>query len=1064
MSQKSDASSSSALKTSGPVFWVVLAVVTISLALFVLPVGGRRGAKYRPEQTTSTRQRQTTPALRSRIQANYAALPLAFEQNQGQTDRAVKYTARANGYTLFLTENEAVFSLAPQPASQGPFDRLINRPKSVRQTGLCLGSRGEHCAGESRYPKQRSAKESSTAVMHMQLVGADSSAEISAMDKLPGKANYFIGSNPSKWRSNVPLYSRVSYQDVYPGVNLVFHGEGRRLEFDLVVAPEASAAPIALRFTDAQKIKTDDSGNLHISSAAGDVVLHKPFAYQWQNGAKTPVDAQFALSAGNRVSFALGNYDRSRELVIDPSLTVSYATYLGGSGADEAEAITFDSSGNAYVTGQTASTNFPGASGTNMLTGAANVFVTEMNSSGSNFVYSTYVGGTGTDAGYGIALDKTGDVFVVGGTSSTDFPHTSGAYQTMLPSGASSNAFIFELNSAGALTYGTYFGGSGSDVAVGMAFDQATGVYAVVGSASSTDFPVKNALQSTLAGTSNGFVSLWNSTGNALTFSTYLGGASGDIVNAAALDSADNVYVTGKTSSPSFPTTTGAFQTKCGSDGTCNGGLTDAFATEIDSAGSKYVFSTFLGGSNNDLGDGVAVDSTGVYITGQTESTDFPVVAGGFQSTFAGSLNNAFVTKLNSTGSKEVFSSFLGGTAAQIGASIAVDGGGNAYISGQTDSTDFPLANPTQPSPGGGEDAFVTEVNSPGSKLLFSTYLGGSLDEDDGGNYGAIAVDTYGANIYVAGNTESSNFPTFPNPGAYQTTFQGGSTDAFVAKFAQPSFGIAAAAPTPSPVSPGSSATSTVTLTSFNGYASPVNLSCTVTGTGSPLPTCGFSTSSVTPTVSGAATTLTISVPVSSGAVLPPRKFDYATWLPTVSLSLVGISFVGLFFVGSIWPLADPRCLRWLACGMIATAGLLLLPACGGNSSVTGSLNCTTAPSAPTGLAASSTTSTGTTLNWTAAAVGANCSVTGYTVYENGKSIGTPTATTFNVTGLTAATMYSFTVAASDSTGLSAQSSAISVTTGPGGTPTGTYTVTITGIGSDANTTTQMATTTLTVN
>ena len=1060
MPQTSDASSSSALKRSGPVFCAILPIVTISIVLLLLPLRKHGGMQYRAEKTV-TSQPQNLTALQTRIRASYAALPLAFEQNQGQTDRAVKYTARANGYTLFLTENEVVFSLAPKPVSHHSIDRLIHRSKSVGQAELCSGGQRESCES-----KRGSAKEGSTAVMRMQLVGASSVAEISPAGKLPGAANYFIGSDPSKWRSHVPFYSRVSYQDIYPGVNLVFHGEGRQLEFDLVVAPEASVEPIALQFTGAHgtKIKTDDFGNLHISSAAGEVVLHKPYAYQVKNGAKTPVEARFTLNAGNRVSFALGKYDRGRELVIDPSLTVSYATYLGGSGTDEAEAITFDSSGNAYVTGQTASTNFPGASGSNTLTGAANVFVTEMSTSGSNFIYSTYVGGTGTDAGYGIALDKTGNVFVVGGTSSTDFPHTSGAFQSSLGSGATSNAFIFELNPAGSLTYGTYFGGTGSDVAVGMAFDQTTGAYAVVGSASSTDFPVKNALQSTLAGTSNGFVSLWNSSGNALTFSTYLGAASGDIVNSVALDSSDNIYVTGKTSSPLFPTTTGAFQTKCGSDGTCNGGPTDAFATEFNSAGSKYVLSTFLGGSNNDLGDGIAVDSTGIYITGQTESGDFPVVAGGFQSTFAGSINNAFVTKLNPTGSKELYSSFLGGTAAQIGAGIAVDGSGNAYITGQTDSTDFPSANPTQPIPGGGEDAFVSEVNSSGSKLLFSTYLGGSLDEDNGGNYGAIAVDTYGANIYVAGTTASTNFPALPNPGAYQTTFQGGSTDAFVAKFAQPSFGIAAAAATPSPVSPGNSATSTVTLTSFNGYASPVNLTCTVTGIGSPLPACSFSASAVTPTVSGATTTLTISVPGSSGAVLPPIKFDYATWLSSVSSALVGISFVGLFFVGSIWPFADARRLRWLACGMIATAGLLLLPACGGKSSVTGSLSCNSAPSAPTGLAASSTTTTGTTLNWTAAAVGANCSVTGYTVYENGKSIGTPTSTTFNVTGLTAATTYSFTVAAGDSAGNSAQSSAISVTTSSGGTPAGTYNITITGVGTDANATTQTATTTLTVN
>lgn len=978
------------------------------------------------------------PAFRSRIQSTYAALPMAFEQNKGQTDGLVKYLARANGYTLFLTANEAVFSLSSKSASA----HSIVDPRTA-----------SHAVGTPQpRTSQNSGNEISAAVVRMQFAGANSTAKISPTDELSGKANYFVGNDPRKWRSNVPLFGRINYRNMYPGVNVAFHGEQRQLEFDFVVAPGADPEPIAFQFAGAQSVKTDNSGNLLLSSSAGDIVLHKPVAYQENNGAKHPVDARFVLNANKSVSFDLGNYDHTRELVIDPSVAVLYATYLGGSGADEAEAIAIDSStGNAYVTGETASSDFPGATSTNKLTGTANAFVTEMNSAGTTFVYSTYVGGSDTDAGYGIAIDKSADVFVVGGTNSSDFPHTSGAFQSLIGSAGATNAFIIELNATGALTYGTYFGGSGSDVAVGMAFDQATGMYAVVGSASSTNFPTKNPLQAKLAGSSNGFVSLWNSSGNTLTFSTYLGAANGDIVNAAALDGSDDVYVTGKTSSPSFPTTAAAFQVKCGTDGTCNGGLLDAFVTEINSAGSKYVFSTFLGGSSNDLGDGIAVDTTGVYVTGQTESSDFPALAGGFQPAFGGGSNDAFVTKLNPVGSERLYSSYLGGSGAEIGASIAVDSGGDAYITGQTNSsaTTFPLANATQLTPGGGNDVFVTEVNPSGSKLFFSTYLGGSQDEDDGGNYGAIAVDSYGANIYVAGNTASTDFPV--TAGVFQET-SGGSTDAFVAKYSQPSFGITATTPSPNPVSAGGSAASTVTLTALYGYASPVNLTCTVTGSGSPLPPCAassFSSNPVTPTAGGATTTLTITVPSSSGALLPPRTFNYAMWLP-----LAGLCFVGL--IGSF---SDSRRQIWLGCVMLAVAGLLLLPACGGNKSgTTGGGTCTAAPSAPTGLAASSTTSSGTTLNWTAAAAGANCTVTGYTVYENGKSIGTPASTTFNVTSLSPGTTYSFTIAASDSAGLSPQSSAVSVTT------PATYTITITAVGTDANATTRTVSTMVTVN
>ncbi|MGC1371466.1 MAG: SBBP repeat-containing protein, partial [Candidatus Sulfotelmatobacter sp.] len=880
------------------------------------------------------------------------------------------------------------------------------------------------------------------------------------------------GSDPSKWRSHVPLYSRVNYQDVYPGVTLVFHGEGRQLEFDLVAAPETSVAPIALQFTGTRemKIKTDDFGNLHIPSAAGDVVLHKPFAYQWQNGVQTPVRAQFALHAGNRVGFALGDYDRSRELVIDPSLTISYATYLGGLEEDDGYAIAVDSSGNAYVTGQTESTNFPVVGGLAITNPSATpeVFIAKIAPTGASLVYSTYVGGTDMNASSGnaIAVDAAGDAFVTGGTASTTFPVTAGVLQGLYKTGATSNAFVLKLNPAGsALIYSTYLGGTVGDAAYGIAADASGNAY-LGGLTSSTDFPTfptLNPLQA-CAGVDSGFVTKLNSTGSALVYSTCLnlGGAINDRVNAIAIDSTGNAYVTGAASSASFHTTAGAFQTQCGTDGTCNGGLADAFVTVINSAGNGYVYSTFLGGSSTDVGDSIAVDSSfNAYVTGSTESSDFPVKAA-YQNVYGGS-TDAFVTKLDPTGSALMYSTYLGGAQFDQGGGIAVDSGGNAYVTGLTGSSPFPTANPIQALLAGGNDAFVTEFNPAGSKLQFSTYLGGSADENTGTN-GAIAVNPFGGDIYVTGNTASTDFPVFspytspaPGGGTY-----GGSTDAFVADYAQPSFSVAAT--TPAAVAPGSSTTSTVTLTSLHGYASAVNLSCAVTGAGSPSPTCSFSTKSVTPTSSGAKTTLTITVPGSSGAVLPTSKFDYATWLPNFSLSFAGLSFVGLSFGGLIWSFADPRRLSWVVCGMIAIAGLLLLPACGGKSSVTGSLDCTGAPSAPTGLAASSTTSTGTTLNWTAAAVGADCSVTGYTVYENGKSIGTPHATTLNVTGLTASTMYSFTVAATDSAGTSAQSSAISVTTGSGGTPAGTYTITVTGVGTDTNDTTQTASTTLTVN
>ena len=888
---------------------IVPVLAMIALALLVLSPARHRGAAGTASSGSFTSQPGTvTPAARGGIQASYAALPLAFEQNQGQTDTQVKYMARGNGYTLFLTANAAVFSLQSRSAKREP--STVRRGAELRAQSLA---------------EQRNAQKDSYAVVRMQLVGGNSLAKVAASGQLPGKSNYFVGNDPSKWRRDVARYARVSYEDVYPGVNLAFHGGQRQLEFDFVVAPGANPAPIGFHLTGAQGMKTDDSGNLVISSAAGDVLLHKPVAYQEQNGEQQAVDARFVLRANNQVSFELGNYDRSRELVIDPSVSYEYSTYLGGSGNDEGYGIAFDSNGNAYVTGQTASSNFPvvGSVASNILHGAANVFVTKIASNGSKLIYSTYVGGSSSDSGNGIAVDASGDAFVAGGTTSSDFPTTPAAFQPKLGTGATGNAFVFELNPDGtSLTYSTYLGGTGDDVALGVALDVTGAVY-TGGETTSTDFPIMNPIQGTLAGSSNGFVTKLNSSGTALMYSTYLGGGTGDAVFGVALDPSDNAYVSGKASSPNFPTTKGAFQTKCGS---CNGGFSNAFVTVINTAGNAYVYSTFLGGSGTDTGNGIAVDSSGnAYVTGLTSSTDFPLQSA-LQMALVG-VDDAFVTKLNPAGSALAYSTFLGGSqpdgAVTFGASIAVDSSGYAYLTGQTSSTNFPLLSALQSTyGGGGTDAFVSEINSTGSALAFSTYLGGSQDEDDTGSYGAIAVDSVGANIYVTGSTASTNFPT---QSPYQKNNAGG-TDAFVAKYAQSqSFSIVAT--TPAAVAPGTSGTSTVTLTAFHGYSSPVNLSCSVSGAGSPLPACSatsFSPGQVTPTAVGATSTLTITTTAANAAMFVPRKVFYAMWLPIAGMSLLGMGF------GSAHS-RRRKLLGFLMIGMVVVA-LLLMPACGGSS------------------------------------------------------------------------------------------------------------------------------------
>ena len=531
-----------------PASWIV-AVAVLGVAL----AGGLRlNSVIRNSGRKTANQVATAPKAQDggRVRASLAALPLAFEANQGQTDPQVKYVARGRGYTVFLTANDTV--LAVHSSSPAVDTRVAQN----------------HGGAERATARDRSA------AIHLRLDGGNLQSQIIAGHQLPGHSNYFIGADRRQWHANVPQYARVCYREAYPGVEMAFYGAQNQLEFDFIVAPGASPDPIRFDISGALRVVTDPSGNLILASSAGDVLLHQPVAYQQKDGVRQPVDARFVLRAKNQVSFELGNYDRSRELVIDPSVT--YATYLGGTGEDDGNAIAVDGSGNAWVTGQTKSTDFPTKNplyASNK--GSFDVFVTELSPTGT-LVYSTYVGGSSDDSGNAIAVNASGDVFVAGGTKSSDFP-TQGAYQSSLK--GATNAFVLELSSTGStLMYSTFLGGTGNDVANGLALDSGGNAY-VVGSTTSTDFPTQNPLPSE---TGDGFVTKLNSSGNTLVYSTYLGGGTGDFAGAVAVDGTGNAYVTGGTKNPGFTTTSGVFQPMCGTDGTCNGGLYDSFVTVIN--------------------------------------------------------------------------------------------------------------------------------------------------------------------------------------------------------------------------------------------------------------------------------------------------------------------------------------------------------------------------------------------------------------------------------------------------------------------------------------------------
>jgi Beta-propeller repeat len=703
----------------------------------------------------------SNPGSQSRANELCGKLPLSFEANCGQSYPQVKFISRGAGYTLFLGATEVL-----------------------------LGLQSEHAT----------CPNPETAILRMKLVGGNSNPQSMGLGELPGKCNYFIGNNPKLWSTDVPTYLRVKYKDVYPGVNMIYRGHQRQLEFDFIVAPGVDPKVIRLAFKEAQNFYISPIGELVLQTSVGEIRLHKPLVYQQKGEIKQEIVGRYVIREKDQVGFELGPYDRNKAVVIDPVL--SYSSYLGGSGDDLANGITVDSAGNIYVTGRSSSPNFPTTAGAFQPAGIGDAFVTKLNPTSGALVYSTYLGGGSLDEGFGIAVDAAGNAYVTGSTSSDNFPTTVGSFQTAKAGGSS--AFVAKLNSTGnALTYSTYLGGSdsfvhqggGQNVSNAISVDSIGNAY-ITGSTDSNNFPTLNALQPTYNGGICGsdalfpclvaFVTKLNSAGTSLVFSTYLGGSStngrgGNVGRGIAVDFEGNVYVVGSTGSTTFPTANAVQAVLAGSS--------DVFVVKLNPSGNAFVYSTYLGGSKDDVGNSIAVDpSSNAYITGSTMSTDFPR-ANPLQpnkgdcnpGVFTAACNDAFVAKLNSAGSALAYSTYLGGNNGDVGNSIAVDAAGNAYVTGQTFSRDFPTKNALQSSKRGDSsvsDAFITKLNAAGSALFYSTYLGGKGNESGS----AIAVDFFG-NAYVTGSTSSTNFPTV-NP--VQADYRGGSFDAFVVKISAP--------------------------------------------------------------------------------------------------------------------------------------------------------------------------------------------------------------------------------------------------------------------------------------
>ena len=730
--------------------------------------------------------------------AVYGSLPTTFIANGGQLDSSVRYEVRSSAGHLFFTPQGVTLALTTA-------DNAPVAPHDVEP------------AAQPIKPAVDAAPQTSIAV-RVSFDSANPNLVLGGADQLPGIANFFIGSDPSQWHTNVPTYGGVAYRDLYPGIDLSYTGYVGVLKGTYTVAPGADPALIRWRYTGANSTHIDmTTGNLLIDAPVG-VTLTEQVPEAWQigaNGVQRTVMAHYALTEDGAAQFTMGEYDHAQPLVIDPGLV--YSTYLGGSGYDVGSAIAVDSSGSAYVTGSTTSANFPTTVGAFQTTygGGDDTFVSKLNAAGSALVYSTYLSDSSPESGHEIAVDSSGSAYIMGDTYNTNFPITAGAFQTTY--GGGRDAFVSKLNASGSsLIYSTYLGGSGNDEDGGIAVDSSGSAY-VTGFTGSTDFPTTTGAYQTTNGGGGAFVSKLNAAGSALAYSTYLGGSSLSIGFGIAVDSSGNAYVTGFTSG-NFPTTAGAYQTTAG-------GNRDVFVSKLNVTGSALVYSTYLGGNKDENGNGIAVDSSGsAYVTGNTYSTNFPTTTSAFQTTYNG--GDAFVSKLNAAGSALVYSTYLGGSSYDGGDGIAVDSSGNVYVTGDTSSTDFPTTTSAfQTTTSGYTDAFVSKLNAAGSALAYSTYLGGGGNERGSG----IAVDSSGS-VYVTGDTSSTDFPTTTS--AFQTAFGSGFQNTFVSKLN--------ITPVPPTVTPTNSATPTLTPILTN------TATLTTTVTSSSTPTATFTLSATT--------------------------------------------------------------------------------------------------------------------------------------------------------------------------------------------------------------------------
>jgi hypothetical protein len=709
------------------------------------------------------------PTERGRISETYGKWAVAFEANQGQADSKVKYLARGQGYCLFLTSREAVLNFSP---GSGPV---------------------------------RSRRASNA--LRMSFVGSNPAPKLEGSGEAPGVSNYLVGDNPGRWITGIRSFSRVRYRDLYPGIDLLFYGTPGQLEFDLVVAPAADPSRIVLSFRGTRRIRTED-GDLVLDVGIGELRQLSPRIFQERDGARKQISGRYRVLPDGRVTIDVAGYDRSKPLVIDPVIKYSallggsavdypsavavdstgsvyvtgrtsssdfptsagslrssvgsgtqkvfvaklapdgksliYCTYFGGSGDDAAVGIAVDSSGNAFIAGNTASWDFPVTAGAYRSSGRG-VFVTKLNSSGTALLYSTLIAGpSGATVATAMAADASGNVYVAGSTFADDFPCTAGALQSTKRS--NNDAFIAKLNSFGSgLAYATFLGGSSTDYAVGLSVDDSGNAY-VAGITYSPDFPTTaGALKSAFGGDHDTFVSKLNPAGTALVYSTFLGGSQADEGSAIAVDHAGYAYVAGRTWSSDFPVSPNAF---LGSLRCCGSA---AFVSKLHPDGSALDYSTYfgpLGTLRSDISVRLALDSAGTaYIAG---ATAVPILTtnDAVQHLPIG-LPDSFVVALGPYGDTLTYSTYVGGNGPDNVTGIAVDQSNAVYVTGSTSSTSFPVTSGAFRAPKyGAGDAFVVKLQM--DDACVGSVSAAQQNFGAGGGSGSIGITASGTCSWIA--------------------------------------------------------------------------------------------------------------------------------------------------------------------------------------------------------------------------------------------------------------------------------------------------------------------------